>query len=423
MNQSADYPRFRWLILISAVLGYITLQVTNLAVAPVLPQIAKSLNMNLGTASNLVMTPFLFSGCIILVLAGGAVCDRFGVLTAILMGLACATIPAALMPWIGHSATAVLWARIVEGFAAGFLFPAMGPIIGLWFPVHQKGLAGGLMSASIAVGSAAGVMGGPAVFAAISNWQAMSAWLSIVGWVSLVFTGILAIMPRPKLPVQMAPPDGASDSTIFKRALFSWFTVTGIIVTFVTAWNLHCLFSLTPTFLAADKPVGAGYGSMTAGQLMLGVTLFAGVVGPIVSGLLLDRVFHGNAKPAFLVGFALLCVFVYALKVPAVTGNKAVLEVALILAGFGINFVFPTVYYFIARSYAPQIVGKMSGLWAGIGTFGGVLGLYIAGVTVKSQNSYQTTFSLQVLVAVIGFLLTFVLIKLRKAEQAVLTGQ
>jgi hypothetical protein len=52
-----------------------------------------------------------------------------------------------------------------------------------------------------------------------------------------------------------------------------------------------------------------------------------------------------------------------------------------------------------------------------------VLGLYIAGVTVKSQNSYQTTFSLQVLVAVIGFLLTFVLIKLRKAEQAVLTGQ
>jgi MFS family permease len=97
--------------------------------------------------------------------------------------------------------------------------------------------------------------------------------------------------------------------------------------------------------------------------------------------------------------------------------------VALILAGFGINFVFPTVYYFIARSYAPQIVGKMSGLWAGIGTFGGVLGLYIAGVTVKSQNSYQTTFSLQVLVAVIGFLLTFVLIKLRKAEQAVLTGQ
>src|ERR1019366_339309 len=113
MNQSADYPRFRWLILISAVLGYITLQVTNLAVAPVLPQIAKSLNMNLGTASNLVMTPFLFSGCIILVLAGGAVCDRFGGLTPLLMGPAGATLSAALMPWIGHSATAVLWARIV----------------------------------------------------------------------------------------------------------------------------------------------------------------------------------------------------------------------------------------------------------------------------------------------------------------------
>ena len=109
-----------------------------------------------------------------------------------------------------------------------------------------------------------------------------------------------------------------------------------------------------------------------------------------------------------------MCVFVYALTLPVVTGNIPVLEVALILAGFGVQFVFPTIYYFIARAYALQLVGKMSGIWMGIGTFGGVLGLYIAGVTVKTQGSYHTTLLLQALTALIGFILVFALAAAQK---------
>jgi MFS family permease len=410
MSDSASYPRFRWLVLIAAVIGYVTLQVTNLAMAPVLPQIAASLNINLGTASNLVMTTFLFSGCIILVLVGGVICDRYGVLVSIVVGVLCAAVPASLMPWLGHSTRGILWARIVEGFSPGFLFPAMSPIISMWFPDRQKGLAGGLMSASVAVGSAGGVILGPAVFALVKNWQVMCAWLSLVGWAGFVFTAILALMPKPQLPAQAAPAaSGASDGGIFKSALLSPLTLCGVLVTFMACYGMQCLYSLTSTFLAADKPVGAGYGSMAAGQLMLGVTLFAGVIGPIVCGLLLDKVFKGNAKAVFLIGYALMCVFVYLLKVPLVTGQVPLLEVALILAGFGVQFVMPTIYYFIARAYAPQLAGKMSGIWTGIGNLGGVVGLYIAGVTVKSQNSYHTTLTLQALAALLGFCLVFFL--------------
>ena len=140
---------------------------------------------------------------------------------------------------------------------------------------------------------------------------------------------------------------------------------------------------------------------------MLGVTLFGGVAGPILCGQLLDRVFKGNAKAVFLIGFAMMCVFVYAISLPAVIHNLAVLETVLILAGFGVQFVMPTIYYFVAKVYPPQLVGKMSGIWIGVGTFGGVLGLYIAGVTVKSQSSYHTTLMLQAVAALIGFLLIF----------------
>jgi MFS family permease len=77
--------------------------------------------------------------------------------------------------------------------------------------------------------------------------------------------------------------------------------------------------------------------------------------------------------------------------------------------------VLPTLYYFVAKAYPPQLAGKMSGIWIGLGTFGGVVGMYIAGVTVRSQNSYHTTLTLQALTALIGFVLVFALSAAQKS--------
>ena len=49
MTVSAQESGFRWLVLIAAILGYISLQVDNLSITPVLPQVAASLNIDLGT--------------------------------------------------------------------------------------------------------------------------------------------------------------------------------------------------------------------------------------------------------------------------------------------------------------------------------------------------------------------------------------
>ena len=414
MSDSGPFPRSRWLVLLAAVLGCMSSQLTNVAMAPVLPQIAASMNINLGSATNAVMTTFLFSGCVVL-LAGGVVCDRYGVLAALILGFLCVAAPGALMPWIGHSPSGIFWARIVEGASHGFAFPAVSPIVALWFPRHQKGLALGFMSASVAGGSVIGMVAGPAIFAQVKDWQTMCAWLSLLGWAGFVFTVILALMPKPQLPAQAAATSAAPAGALFKRLLFSPLTAVGILITFMGTYDMHCLYSLTPTFLAAHKPVGAGYGSMAAGQLMLGVTLLGGIGGPILCGQLLDRVFKGNAKAVFLMGFAMMCGSIYALRLPYVTARVVVLETALVLAGFGIQFVMPTIYYFVAKAYPPQLAGKMSGIWVGIGTFGGVLGLYIGGITVRSQNSYHTTLTLEALAALAGFLLIFALTAAHKA--------
>ena len=299
--------------MIAAILGYISLQVDNLSITPVLPQVAASLNIDLGTASNLAMTTFLFASFLVQILVGGMVSDKLGVIAGIMMGALCAAVPMTLMPWIGHSPSGLAVARFFEGCSSGFLFPAMGPIIGLWFPHRQKGLAGGLMSAAVAVGSAAGVLLGPAVMAHVGSWQAMNAVLSIFGWVTFAFALVLAFLPKPALASH-----GGPDPAVIKRAIFSRLTLFGVLVSFMANWDMQCLFSLTPTYLAADKPIGIGYGAMIAAQLMIGVTLLAGILGPMVCGLLLDKVFKGRTRPVLLMGFALMCVFVFLLRVPAI---------------------------------------------------------------------------------------------------------
>ena len=202
---------------------------------------------------------------------------------------------------------------------------------------------------------------------------------------------------------------------MYKKALLSPLTVVGVAITFMALWGTQCLYAMTAPYLAAAKPIGAGYGTLAAGQLMLGVTLFGGVVAPISCGFLLDKAFRGNSKAVFLIGFGLLCACSYALTLPSVIGSVGPLEVSLILAGFGVQFVSTTIYYFIARAYAPQVVGKMSGIWMGIGTFGGVLGLYVGGLTLKIQGTYHPTLLLQSLTALIGFILVFFLAAAQKA--------
>ncbi|MDB9822313.1 MFS transporter [Deltaproteobacteria bacterium] len=411
-NESNQYPSYRWLILIVAALSYINVQIANLSITPILPHIAQDLGVDLGVATNF-MTVFLFSGNIILLAVGGAICDRFGILNTLAVGLLCAIIPSTLMPWVGETYTGVFYARLIQGLSPGFIFPAMGPILAIWFPLEEKGLATGLMSAGVALGSFLGIMGGPIVFKMVDTWQQMTAWVSIIGWIDLAFIIFLIALPKPQSPVQHSEDAAQPDKNIFKVALLAPLTIVGIFLTFMASWNMQCLYSLTPTFLSADIPTGAGYGPMMSGQLMINVTVISGIFGPMVLGLLVDKVFKGNTKEVFAIGFILMCVFMYAIKTPFIYGSKVPLSISLMLAGLGVQFVMPAIYIFMAKSYKHQIVGKMTGLWMGLGTFGGVLGLYLAGKTLTIAGNYSIAFTLMSLAALVGLVLSFVMSKLK----------
>lgn len=408
MNESIQDPRFRWLVLIAACLGLAAMQIDMIAYAPLLGDVAKDLRIDMGAATNL-MAVFLFTTSIAFIV-GGFLCDRYGIMFLIILGLLCASVPAASMPWIGTSYKAVLWARIIQGFSAGFLLCTMAPIVAVWFPLPEKGLASGLMSGSVSLGSAIGVLAAPAVFLASRNWQQTAALLSILGWLALP----LALGCRHKSQAFEAQSQSreasSTEGTAFKQALSAPITWGGVLVTFFSAWCLQTFWNLTPTYFAIDKPIGIGFGPMLSGKLMLAV-MIAGMIGPVIGGVIQDKFFRGNAKPILLIGFILSSVFTYAILSPVVYTNMVVLVVCLILVGSGVAFLYPALVVIISGAYPIHIVGKMIGLWMGIGALGGATGMFVSGLAVAKFGNYNAAITQIALAAVVGFVFALFLVR------------
>jgi MFS family permease len=416
MDKAIVYPPFRWLVLASACLAYIGL-CTMMGLPPVLPDVAKSLGITMAAANDLLFAPILLASLSLIFVSGFA--DRYGIMPSLLLALLFNIIPSMLMPLIGKTYMIVLILRAAVGVSAGFGFCVMSSVIGTWFPLKEKGLAAGIMGTSVSVGML-GVVVAPFIAQSTGGWQQMVAWLTVPAWIGLLVT-LIGWARQPKPPVQMHGGEQA-DSSAFKKALASPVTWIGVLVTFFAAWVMQCLFNVTPVYLAAENPIGLGFGSAQAGALMLPLTI-AALIAPIVAGLLQDKVFHGNSKPVMLLGFVLTTIFVYCMLVPAVYTNKPLLVTSLVLAGAGFQLTYTLVAVYISRFYPLSIAGKMTGLWMGLGMFGGVVGVGLARPLLAHTGSYYTAMLMTALAGAAGIILTSFLKKLKAHEEAATGGR
>jgi MFS family permease len=343
------------------------------------------------------------------------VVDKFGVTVATVLGLLCATVPATLMPLIGHDFGIVMAARLVQGASVGFVFAVIGPTVVLWFPPKEHGLAGGIIIAFISVGSAVGGLASPMILASGVSWQAVVCLLSLLGWLSILVAVIITRRPPAPEVLQglMQAMQPAAGELTFKKAFRLPMTWIGAFVVFFNTWNLYCFLNLVPPYLAAPPPMGVGLGPVTAGKLALAGTI-VGIVATIAGGSFFDKIAKGNQKCAVLIGFILTALFAFPMALPAVYSNLLLLIVCMMLVGWGLNFMGASINGFIAMNYPPSIVGRMVGWWFGFGTFGGALGLYVGGKTIGSTGSFKTAIALLSVSAVIGILLDLFL----KPQQA-----
>lgn len=406
MSEDNNYISYRWWMLICVSLSICASATQMVGVAPILGDIAHDLTIPMGQATNLMMG-FVLANAFFLTW-GGAVCDRYGITTALVLGLLCASVPAVLLPFAGHDFKTVFVFRLIQGASMGFIFATMGPVLALWFPLREQGLAGGLMIGSLSVGSAVGVLAAPFLLTLTGHWQTTMALLSILGWGGMVLS--LFITRRPPSPeiveaVMASLQPGQKDMS-FLTALTRPQTWLGVSIVFCNAWGLYCLYNLVPSYLAAEAPVGVGLGSVMAGQLSLALTL-TGIFAMIAGGLFLDKVAQGNYRLAMIIGFLLTAIATYFILTPGVQNNIYLLVCCLLIAGWGVPFMNASISACIVSSYPAPMVGRMVGLWFGLGTFGGAVGIYLGGVSIaRTGNFYWAILPISI-AAVVGIVFSW----------------
>lgn len=405
MDDSTEYPRVRWLVFIASAIALMAGNMFNLSFAAILQEIAQSLNVDI-VAANAFMWVFMLAVSIS-VIAGGFLCDRFGVLFVLLLSTLFAAGGALIMPWAGNSFSTTLVARILEGIGTGFAFCLLSSIMTLWFPPKERGLVAGLFGSAIALSGAIGFPLCSALFKAIGSWQQMSAWISIIGWLGFLVTLVLLAMPKLRLPSHASGAESAQDGA-FKRELAEPLLYISIVVSFFSAWLLQTLILNTPAYMSSDSPLGLGFGYMTASNLMIFFSV-AMMLAPIVSGIIQDRVFKTNARPFIFIGFALCCIFMYLLLLPAVYTNRPLLIVCLVFAGSGIAVLAAAIPLFVGLNFPAQTLGKVYGIIAGLGNFGGATGLFVTSWAVGARGSYSFAITIISLAALVGFLLVFMM--------------
>jgi MFS family permease len=387
MDEGSRYPGHRWLVLFSVSFSVISATIAMTAFAPILSEIGTDLKVPIDLATNLMMGYVLANAFFLFF--GGAVCDRYGITLSMVLGLLCCALPASIMPWAGHEFKTVFIFRLIQGASMGFVFATMGPVLALWFPLTEQGIASGLMIGAMSVGSAAGVSAAPSIFSALGNWQLTMAFLSIPAWFGIV----LAILVTRRKPPAILSADQAmslspgNPGMSYTQALFQPFTWVGCGIVFCNAWGLYGLYNMVPAYLSEKVPVGLGLGPLLAGKLSLSVTII-GFFAMIAGGLFFDKAAKGNYRIAMIIGFILTGISTYLILTPAVHNQQFLLVIFLLLAGWGIPFMNASISAAIVGNYPMQMVGRMVGLWFGFGTFGGAIGIYLGGVSIAKSGSF-----------------------------------
>ncbi|MBP2650451.1 MAG: rane protein, major facilitator superfamily [Firmicutes bacterium] len=422
---------FRWFVLLAVGLAAGVTGVNTLHFTPVLGDVAADLGVSLPAAQSSILGIFVFFVALSTIISG-AVADRFGVVPVLLAGNLAGVLPNLLFPFIGHIFGAVIVLRIFQGFGAGAVFSLIPLVAAQWFAENERGRVVGSGMTMLNAGMMIGVLASPLLFHAVGNWRSSMGWIGIVEGVLFLFTlyvvynyeenkqarvraneQIQCFPYEPELKESMIQPAIIAEESglgQLKVALSNSTTYIGIIVCICISWLLNALNDLTPQYFALNVPIGVGFGRIMAGQLMVLVqlgTVFGGVIG----GFVMDKVFRGNPKPVLYAGFIIAMVTVYAIILPGVYNNTVILMIDLFLAGLAVAFLNPAVAVFIAKVYPGKIVGRIVGMWLGIGAFGGSLGIFVSALALHATGTYHLIVELFAVVGIIGIILVQIMKK------------
>ncbi|MBP2644800.1 MAG: transporter transrane protein [Firmicutes bacterium] len=405
VNKPAKYPVFRWFVLASAILMMFFSMMTGLAVAPLMGVIAKDLGVDIGTASFGIMGLNIFSGAVGVIIAGYLL-DKLGIFKVMLGSMVLLIIANTSYLFLGHSFEGVVFIRVLIALGGSVGLIAINPVVSIWFPEKERGLALGLNALTM-LGAICGFILGPSFAQMAGSWQMGMAWLSGILVLGLIFMlGVAANVGKYQVVTQ-SDASVASKSTgednfwkFIKGNQAFWL---GLAVMALSNWANNAFNDLSPGYLAVDPPVGVGYGPEVAGQFSSG-TWVGVLLGIFIGGIVIDKVFKGKSGILIIVGFICNLIFFNGILCQPIYGNPTILSFWLLAAGFVNPFTAVGNQYFAIKSFSPDVIGKVSATWTSISNFIGAFGVMLGSYALSSTGTYHVSFAIVAIVSVLGII-------------------
>ncbi|MGC3954539.1 MAG: MFS transporter [Propionicimonas sp.] len=412
----ATYKPFRWFILATLIVVVAVQAMALISPAPLIGEMMATMpDLSAGQITWMTMGTWnLFVA--LAAIGGGVLLDRFGFIPLYIAGISLIMIGWLLMPVWGDSFWGMTALRTIQAIGGGPIMGAGVYVAATCFPSRERSIATGALGFAMSVGIAAGLSLSPANFAATGNWQQALFNLWPFGVVAIVMSLVVAFGPK-VAPEQAAPATDqapVSNAALFKKALLTPVTWAAIGCVVLASWFNQAFNDMTPGYLALDAPVGLGLGP--AGSNLLAVAQFGQMIGAVVIGIIVERLFRGNVRPPVMIGFSMLALGSLALLTPAINANQGPLTASLLVTLFFFAWINPAALGYIAKHYPAEITGKLGGLAQGVGIFGGLAGV-AAGSAALHATGFYTVSTWIMFAACIGGLVVSLFLKARKPAE------
>lgn len=410
-----QFPKFRWFVMTTMLIGVIAQGVIMIAPSPLIGEVAKYLGRDLGLVTFTVMGLWTITVCIGGII-GGILVDKVGVIKVYVVCGLLLIISAVGIPLAGKSLSVIVVLRLLGGAGTGPIISSIVRLAAEWFPSKERGLISGVQGMSTALGISVGFAASPAVFAVNHSWPKTMAFMAIPSVIFIICTVIMALGPKPPVAIQNI--DKLEESHDFKRAMKDPTIYLCIVYIFLFNWLVQGINDLTPGYFAISSPVGVGFGPTTAGHLMMLFQVMY-MIAALISGWLNTKVYKGNYRIQIMLAYLITGLY-YFVRFSGVTGTgpNPLLILILLLTALFLGQGIATIIAYVANNYPEHITGKVGGVIVGFGLFGGVIGVAFGSSALTATHTYQLSIIIVTIVTLPGFVTSF-LLKARPAMAAI----
>lgn len=403
------YSNFRWFVLVAFVIITTATSFSMIAPAPLLDEISKNMNVDMGVATASAMFTFnLFMA--LMALAGGFFLDKFGIVRMWLISLVVLALGSLLMPVIGNSIPGLVFCRFLHAAGTGPIMASVAAVSAQWFKPKEQTYVAALQGFSVCTGIALGLSFVPRILEPAGGWTLTVAWTSVLPAIAFVFGLVVLFGPKPETASGAMPKTAEVNlsSGDFRKALLGSTIFVLAFMGFFDSWcQQNYLNAMMPGFYGADTPLGLGMGAM--GSTKLALASYFMMAGTLAAPVLTENFFRGNPKPTVFIGLTVAAVFIMTFKMMTPESGALLLVGAPCVVMFFSSFVNPAVVGYASKHYPSSITGRLGGLLIFFFTIGATAGQGISSVLLSKTESYTPPMLLMAIVTFAGALLVFAL--------------